>query len=282
MPELPEVQTVVDTLRPAILNRLISAAHLHRGDILTPTGFDLSSSLLGRSVIDLQRRGKKIVFSLDDKNRFYIHLGMTGRIALHPMGASRLPHTHLVLELGSVAMHFTDPRRFGGIWWLRSDESPDDKLGPEPLLIRPTQLAIRLRKTSRAIKNALLDQSLIAGLGNIYVDESLFRAGIHPLRPADKLSDEEIFRLNRAIKATLRKALRHRGSTLRDYFDANGNPGGFAALHAVYDRAGEACLQCSGTILRIVLGGRSTHFCPHCQPRKRRKRRAISAKPARL
>jgi formamidopyrimidine-DNA glycosylase len=138
-------------------------------------------------------------------------------------------------------------------------------MGPEPLTLRPGQLAKRLARTTRAIKNALMDQRVVAGLGNIYVDESLFAAGIHPLAPADRLSTDEVARLNRAIKTTLRRALRHRGSTLRDYMDADGAAGGFQKLHRVYDRAGEKCRTCKTPIDRIILGGRSTHFCPKCQ-----------------
>jgi len=268
MPELPEVQTVVDTLRPAILNKRITKSLLHRPDILRPLGLDLPSHLLGRVFLDISRRGKKIVFQLDDGNRFYIHLGMTGRLTASPTpSANRLPHTHLTIELQNQRIDFRDPRRFGGIWWLGQTGSPDENLGPEPLTIRSPELARRLAKTSRAIKSALLDQSVIAGLGNIYVDESLFRAGIHPLTPANKLKPSQISQLTRAIKSTLRAALQHRGSTLRDYFDANGDPGGFKKLHAVYDRTNEKCRKCKTPIKRIVLGGRSTHFCPRCQSR---------------
>jgi formamidopyrimidine-DNA glycosylase len=172
----------------------------------------------------------------------------------------------LIVRFDKGEIRFRDPRRFGGIWWLGLDESPNGDMGPEPLTIRPAQLAKRLGRTTRAVKSALLDQTVIAGLGNIYVDESLFRAGIHPLRSANTLSKNEISKLNRAIKATLRRALRHRGSTLRDYLDANGEPGAFQKLHAVYDRAGQKCRKCRTLIERVVLGGRSTHFCPTCQP----------------
>ncbi|HZN65914.1 MAG TPA: zinc finger domain-containing protein, partial [Tepidisphaeraceae bacterium] len=130
------------------------------------------------------------------------------------------------------------------------------------------QLARQLARTTRAVKNALMDQRVVAGLGNIYVDESLFAAGIHPLAPADRLTAEQIAQLNRAIKLTLRRALRHRGSTLRDYLDAEGNAGGFQRLHRVYDRAGQPCRSCKSLVERIVLSGRSTHFCSRCQPLK--------------
>jgi formamidopyrimidine-DNA glycosylase len=140
-------------------------------------------------------------------------------------------------------------------------------MGPEPLTIRPAQLARRLSSSHRPIKNALLDQKMIAGLGNIYADEALFRAGIHPTRRASDLTIAEMRKLNRAIKSVLRQALRFKGSTLRDYVDAAGNKGGFQLRHRVYDRDGEPCRSCKMPIERMVLAGRSAHFCPRCQPR---------------
>jgi formamidopyrimidine-DNA glycosylase len=163
-----------------------------------------------------------------------------------------------------MQLRFTDPRRFGGIWWLGLSDC-DTGMGPEPLTITSKQFAALLARTTRPIKNALLDQSLVAGLGNIYVDESLFTAGIHPLTPGNKLTPEQILRLTRAIKSVLRKAINHRGSTLRDYRDADGLEGGFQKLHRVYAREAQPCRRCKTKIERIVLGGRSTHFCPNCQ-----------------
>ena len=269
MPELPEVQTVVTTLRPGVVGRVIRGVTLHRTDILCPPDVDLRALLLGRKVTSVERRGKRIVFTLDDGSRFYIHLGMTGQLTL--VDRRKLPsspaakHTHLELDLGTRHLRFRDPRRFGGVWWL-GDNGADGGMGPEPLTLRPAQLACRLANTKRAIKSALLDQALVAGLGNIYVDESLFLAGIHPLAKGHELTPRQVATLNRAIKATLRRAIRHRGSSLRDYVDAEGTAGGFQKLHRVYDRAGKPCGRCQTPIERFVLGGRSTHFCPTCQP----------------
>ena len=268
MPELPEVQTVVNTLRPAIVGRRVAAVDLRRPDVLLPTGLDLPALLVGKTVAAINRRGKRIVLQLSDGNQFYIHLGMTGRLTMEDIAAPLVPHTHLIVTFAKAPknqLRFRDPRRFGGIWWLGSEKS-DQGMGPEPLTLRSTKLATVLAKTTRAIKNTLLDQKVIAGLGNIYVDESLFHARIHPLVAANKLSPIQISMLNRSIKTILKKALHHRGSTLRDYFDANGNPGGFQKLHAVYDRAAKPCRKCKTPIERFVLGGRSTHFCPKCQP----------------
>jgi formamidopyrimidine-DNA glycosylase len=269
MPELPEVQTVVDTLRPRVAGRKIAQVHLARRDILTPSDARIEQLLTGRTIRDVSRRGKRILFLLDNAERFYIHLGMTGQLSVDSASADVASHTHLRLSLdarGSQELRFVDPRRFGGIWWL-GESSDDDELGPEPLQLRPAQLRRLLSKTKRPIKSALLDQTVVAGLGNIYVDESLFAAGIHPLTPANRLTDAQVARLSRAIKTTLRRALRHRGSTLRNYRDANGDAGNFQNLHRVYGREGEPCRKCRSPIKRIVLGGRSTHLCPTCQRR---------------
>jgi formamidopyrimidine-DNA glycosylase len=276
MPELPEVETVVRTLRPAILGRRISRATLHRTDILTPANVDLRSLLANRVVTQLDRRGKRIVFTLDDANRFYIHLGMSGRLTIESPSEPLLPHTHFVLEItpdsaarsqrsDQIEVRFRDPRRFGGVWWLGDEPAGTENMGPEPLSMRPAQLQKQLMRTARSIKTALLDQTLIAGLGNIYVDESLFTAGIHPARPANSLSGAEVQKLSRSIKQVLRKAINHRGSTLRDYRDANGESGGFQLRHNVYARTDQPCRACKRKIERIVMGGRSTHFCRNCQ-----------------
>ena len=287
MPELPEVQTVVQTLAPGVIGRKITRVRHARADMITPAGFDLARALARRTITGLIRRGKRIVFQLDDSNIFFIHLGMTGRLSVEPHDAQRLIHTHLIVQLDSnphtdgertrgehtsseqtrgEQLRFRDPRRFGEIRWLGC-ESCDEKMGIEPLTMRASQLAAKLTRTTRAIKNALMDQSVVAGLGNIYVDESLFDARLHPLTPADTLSSRQIAQLTTSIKRVLKRAITHRGSTLRDYADANGNAGAFQRLHRVYDRKGKPCPRCKTPIDRIVLGGRSTHFCPQCQRR---------------
>jgi formamidopyrimidine-DNA glycosylase len=269
MPELPEVQTVVSTLQPALTGRRITSVTLGRQDVVTPPNTRLCEWIVGRHIASITRRGKRIVFCLDNAARFYIHLGMSGRLTLAAPGTPLPRHTHFIMRFDASPareLRFTDPRRFGGIWWLGESTSDEEGMGPEPLTLKAKELAGRLAKTARPIKNTLLDQSVIAGLGNIYVDESLYAAGIHPLSSANSLAAEQVGRLNRAIKRILRRAIRHRGSTLRDYRDANGQSGNFQQVHRVYARAGKPCLRCHTPIERIVLGGRSTHFCPHCQP----------------
>jgi formamidopyrimidine-DNA glycosylase len=268
MPELPEVQTVVDTLRPAMVGVAVAAVTVRRPDVVTPTAKELVDGTVGRVVSAVDRRGKRIVVTLADGGRFYVHLGMTGRLTLAEPAAVMRPHTHVVWQLaGGPEVRFFDPRRFGGVWWLGRDGAHDQDMGPEPLGLRAAELLRRLGQTRRAVKVALLDQSVVAGLGNIYVDESLHAAGIHPTTPARLLSAPQVASLNRCVQRVLRKAIRHGGSTLRDYRDANGNAGVFQRLHAVYGRAGQPCRRCRAPVERIVLGGRSTHFCPACQRR---------------
>lgn len=264
MPELPEVQHVVDTLRPHVVGARIDSVRLNRRDIVQPAGFNLRGALSGKSIIDISRRAKRIVFLLDNGQTFYIHLGMTGRLVVIQPDVPKPRHTHLTIDIDRPVIsqiRFTDPRRFGGVFWMNDESS----LGPEPLTISPRELVQRLTKTKRVIKSALLDQKLIAGLGNIYVDESLFDAGIHPERNSNELSPDEIGRLCRSIKRVLKKAIVSGGSSLRDYVDANGNRGSFQKLHRVYGRSGEACVKCRSTIVSKVLGGRTTAFCEKCQ-----------------
>ncbi len=155
MPELPEVQTVVNSLAPALVGRIISRVNLRRADVLSPTGFDFASASVGRVVTGITRRGKRIVFELSDQNRFFIHLGMTGRLVMEPADAPLLPHTHLLIDFDQTQLRFCDPRRFGGIWWLGSSDTSEQNMGPEPLTLRVHQLARQLGRTTRAIKSRL-------------------------------------------------------------------------------------------------------------------------------
>jgi formamidopyrimidine-DNA glycosylase len=266
MPELPEVQVVVDTLRPRIVGRRVLAATLARADVLRPADTDLAALLVGRAVATIDRRAKRIHFSLDTGDRFDIHLGMTGQLTIDPIEQPLKRHTHLMVDLDNGAqLRFVDPRRFGGIRW-HGLNLPIDRVGPEPLTMRSATLARQLATTRRAVKVALLDQGIVAGIGNIYADEALHAAGIHPLTPANALAGQEIERLSRAIKRVLRRAIRAGGSTLRDYVNGRGERGSFQTRHKVYDRAGQPCRGCREPIVRIVLGGRSTCFCAACQP----------------
>lgn len=266
MPELPEVQTVVDTLRPEVVGKRIDHVRWLRDDIVVPATFDLRSALHGAVIKDVSRRAKRIVIELSTGVRFYIHLGMTGQLTVEQADAPLKKHTHFIALLEDGRQwRFVDPRRFGGIHLLEV-ESPDT-IGPEPLTLRPAILAQRLARTRRAIKTALLDQKTIAGIGNIYADESLYAAGIHPLTIASELTPEQVSRLATSIKRVLRRAIRAGGSTLRDYVNGRGERGSFQTRHKVYDRAGKPCPCCKSPIERAVVGGRSTHWCASCQKR---------------
>jgi len=265
MPELPEVQTVVNTLAPLLVGRRIERIVHLRADIVCPVEVDLRLLVTQRFVQSVTRRGKRIVILLDDGNRFFIHLGMTGRLTIESAAAIIRPHSHLILDCDNGRqLRFVDPRRFGGIFWLGQSRG-DEAIGPEPFDLRPAQLLRRLHTTRRAVKTTLLDQRFIAGIGNIYADEALFASGIHPLTLANQVNIEQGRRLNSAIKRILNKAIRHRGSSLQDYVDANGARGSFQTMHKVYDRTGQPCRVCRTPIQRIVVAQRSTHFCPNCQ-----------------
>ncbi|HSI35090.1 MAG: bifunctional DNA-formamidopyrimidine glycosylase/DNA-(apurinic or apyrimidinic site) lyase [Phycisphaerae bacterium] len=271
MPELPEVETVVRGLKPKVTGRTIGRVDLRRADIVSPPGIDLAPLLVGRKIAGIERRAKRIVFTLSDGARFYIHLGMTGQLTVDSPSAPEKPHTHVVIDLTgrpAAQIRFRDPRRFGGIFWLGANDGGETGLGPEPLTLSQGRFVIRVLNTKRAVKVALLDQRLIAGIGNIYADEALFDAGIHPQAMTNELNARQTRALLTSIKKVLRRAIKHRGSTLRDFVDADGESGGYRSRHKVYDRAGEPCPRCKAcAIQRIVLGGRSTCFCPTCQKR---------------
>lgn len=264
MPELPEVQTIVSMIEPAVRNRIIlDVSHL-RTDMVKPADLDWSSVLTGSRILTVKRRAKRIVFTLDSGSQFYIHLGMTGQLRIVSASEPLIPHTHLILHLDApFQLRLVDPRRFGKIVWLGTTN--DDKLGPEPLTLTPKQFMQILARTSRAIKSLLLDQTRIAGIGNIYADEALHRAGIHPRTPSLRLTEAQARILHQAIKRVLQQAIDQGGSTIRDYVNAQGQSGGFQRLHQVYQRAGQPCCRCRTPIQKTILVSRSTYFCPACQ-----------------
>lgn len=272
MPELPEVETIARQLRPVITGAIIEAAVVHRRDVIHGTRRSLAALLAGSRIESVLRRAKRLIVELDRDRRLVFHLGMSGRITLETPDAPVEPHTHFRMRFHRIAqeLRFRDPRRFGGIWYEDPHEcgsSNDRRLGPlgiEPIEAKPRQFRALLG-CSRRIKALLLDQTVIAGLGNIYCDESLHRAGIHPLTPASALTPDESGRLLRAIQSVLRSAIRHNGTTLMDYRMTNGAPGGFQRMHRVYHREGKPCNACGTTIERLVVVGRSSFCCPVCQ-----------------
>jgi formamidopyrimidine-DNA glycosylase len=280
MPELPEVETIVRGLAPLVRGRRIEAVWwsgqgLHLGRKVDVRG--LRAVAVGRAIAGVRRRGKYIVIDVDEGRAggdagagIIIHLGMTGRLRVQPQAATRVPHTHVVLSLGGGdELRFVDARRFG--WVTPGRPTAGDAalaaLGPDPLteLAAPT-LAAALRGARTPIKAFLLDQRRIAGLGNIYVAEALFRVGAHPATPARRLAgraDE----LLAAVRGVLESGIARRGTTLRDYVDVDGARGDNAAALLVYGRQGEPCFQCGTPIRRRLDSGRATFFCPRCQRR---------------
>ena len=270
MPELPEVETVVRTLRPHIIGRTITRAEFH-SRFVTPGDRDaLAVNVANRRIDAIERRGKFIWLQLDE-GHLAIHLGMTGKLlfdGLANFNSSYPLHTYGIFELDADArLFYHDPRQFGRIEFSQKTPPRIAALGPEPLTIPQSDFLTNLKRRPTKIKPLLLNQAFLAGLGNIYVDEALFRAAIHPNTPAAKISRPKATALHQAIIDILRTAIEHRGSSISDYVDADGARGNFQSLHQVYGRDGQPCTDCGATIKRILVAQRGTHFCPKCQRR---------------
>jgi len=274
VPELPEVETIVRGLGRHLPGRTIRGVRLVRDSVIAypePPGFAALAS--GRRIEGIARRGKFILIGLSGGLTLVAHLRMTGQLVYQDDGGAAFPgHTHVILELdGGAVLRFTDPRRFGRLWLVRRGEL--DKvpgladLGVEPLDDAFTEPLFRerLRRRRHRIKALLLDQRFIAGLGNIYTDEALYRAGIHPARRAGDLSARETRALYRAIKSVLAEGITYGGTSVRDYVDASGTEGRFQDRLLVYGRKGLPCPRCGRPIIRTVCAGRGTYYCPHCQ-----------------
>jgi len=290
MPELPEVETIRRQLEARILGLRVTSATLHRRDVLRGSlrGRTIASNasrglLDGGTVVFIVRHGKQLAIEVDDGRIIVVHLGMSGRLLLDDAAAAttgrpRSEHVHATWAFahrsGVVSLAFEDPRRFGGIIAMASRthlEKAWQSLGPDALTLRAEALEPRLRASRRAIKGLLLDQSCVAGIGNIYADEILHRAFIHPMTPARRLAARAEL-LATTTRSVLERAVELGGSTIRDYRTAAGDFGSFQEEHRVYGREGTPCAHClprvSSSIRRITLGGRSTFFCPRCQPRR--------------
>jgi formamidopyrimidine-DNA glycosylase len=275
MPELPEVETIVRQLRngdghtPGLPGRVIDSVTVQwPRHIATPEVPRFRQSMRGRMIRDVDRRGKYLVFPLD-QGTMLIHLKMSGDLAVLPSDepAGRFDHTVFHLQ-GGWDLRFGDARKFGKVFLVEDPASLLAPLGPEPLSPEFTAqvLGARLRSHARALKPLLLDQTFIAGLGNIYADEALHRAKLHPLRRSDHLRDDEVRRLWRGIRAALRSGLRHNGASI-DWVYRGGD---YQNHFRVYQREGEPCPVCRTPIRRIVVAQRGTHYCPTCQRRGRR------------
>ncbi|HEY7353830.1 MAG TPA: bifunctional DNA-formamidopyrimidine glycosylase/DNA-(apurinic or apyrimidinic site) lyase [Terriglobales bacterium] len=270
MPELPEVETIAGGLDRRIAGETVESVWLgSKPEPLKSSAEQISAALGGKTISSVRRAGKHIVFDLTDrtngtagKAQWIVHLGMTGSLRIYPGGADIEKHTHAILGLSSGReLRFIDPRRFGRLSVVGEFRAP----GAEPLQITLNDFISRFHERKTPIKSALLNQKLLSGVGNIYADEALFRAKIRPRRRAASLTRDELRRLHSSLKQVLREAIRAGGSSISDYVDANGDEGFFQLKHRVYGRESKPCRVCTTPIKRIVIAGRSSHYCPHCQ-----------------
>lgn len=262
MPELPEVETIRRSLAPLLVGRRIEAVRF-----LSPLAADrrpaeLSARLAGATILSCERTGKHLLIRLGS-GTLDIHLRMTGKLLWN---ATPGPHARAVVVLDRGCVVFDDVRQFGRMRWRPPGANPP-ALGPDALNLPPAAFAARLRGRRGRIKPLLLNQAVVAGIGNIYADEALFRAGIHPLARVARLGPRRVARLHQAIAAVLEQALEAGGTSVSDYLDARGDPGSFQQRLQVYGRAGEACERCGAPVRRIVVAQRGTHFCAACQRR---------------
>lgn len=261
MPELPEVETVVRSITPHVLGQTIRHASVTSRRVTRGDFRQTVKGLAGATILRIHRRGKQIYFDLDS-GVLYVHLGMTGKLLWNTKPGK---YARAVLEFDSGTLVYDDVRQFGRFELMRKLPEAFERAGPDALSVDFAEFFKRLKRHKGHIKPLLLNQSFIAGVGNIYADESLFAAGLHPRARAARISKKRAEQLHRTILAVLELAIEHRGSSISDYVDAGGEPGDFQQQHNVYGRAGKPCTRCGHAIRRIVLGQRGTHYCPRCQ-----------------
>ncbi|HEY6292356.1 MAG TPA: bifunctional DNA-formamidopyrimidine glycosylase/DNA-(apurinic or apyrimidinic site) lyase [Terriglobia bacterium] len=283
MPELPEVETVRRGLEARVLGHRITAAEVGHAQVIDGPADAFEQDVRG-VIRRLDRKGKAIAIELtaaarparagndaDSPHYLLVRLGMTGQVTVVPRDGPVEPHTHVRLTLeNGEEIRYRDIRRFGRLRYCTAAELEGvfSRLGPDAPSVKPQEFLAALKGRRTPVKNWLLNQGRLAGVGNIYADESLFAARIHPLTEAGRLKRPEALALRRAVEGVLRRAVALQGTSLRDYIDIDGNPGRFATRLKVYQRTGEPCRRCGTKIRRVVIGGRSSHFCPHCQRRK--------------
>jgi formamidopyrimidine-DNA glycosylase len=281
MPELPEVETVVRGLRQSILGRTILSVRLGKTDFIDDP-VALEQHLPGRRIDAIERFGKFMLLRLSgvasaertDQNgdlvpgSLLVHLGMTGQLAPSPGSLPCGTHTHVCLTLDDGReLRYTDARRFGRMAYLTEGPLAEElaAFGADPLEVDAKEFTARIRTRPARVKALLLDQRVLRGVGNIYADESLWRAKIHPARLGIRLSAKQAQKLRTALQDILKKAIAMRGSSISDFLDANGQPGEYQRRHRAYGREGDRCYRCRTLIRRIVVAGRSSYFCPECQ-----------------
>lgn len=271
MPELPEVETVVRALRRPLLGRVIIGVwNDWPRHVAMPSLAELEEGVRRRQITAVLRRGKYLLFLLDDGQTLIVHLKMSGHLAVVPNGTPADKHTHTIFALDNGhELRFRDTRKFGKVYLVEEAATVVGNLGPEPLDegFTAAVLGERLNGRKRPLKPLLLDQTIIAGVGNIYADEALFYAGLHPERRAHTLSVAETAVLHAAIQKVLRLGIEREGASIDTYTKPDGSKGEMQHAVAVFRRTGQPCRQCATPIVRVVLGGRSTHFCPVCQPK---------------
>ncbi len=273
MPELPEVETLRRGLAHSLPGAEVRAVRVRETRLRRPVRTRrLRSRLVGRSILAVRRRSKYLLVDVEGDTHVVVHLGMSGTLELTPATSPLQTHVHVVLELDSgLELRYRDPRRFGLVDVLSTAELMADPsfttLGPEPLsdTWRTTDLVDAARGRRVPVKAFLMDARVVVGVGNIYANEALYRAGVHPRRSAGRIAESRWERVHGAVREVLLEAIENRGTTLRDFHDSAGNDGGNAAALRVYGREGEACGTCARPIRRLVLGGRSTFYCPRCQ-----------------
>lgn len=274
MPELPEVETIRRDLEPELTGRVIDKVVVHQADIVLPPHDPTSfcQRLQGRRIAGVGRRAKYLLFQLDDGSILQVQLRMSGRFALGRGLPDPEEFRHVAacfLLNDGRTLFYDDIRRLGGLRLLERPEweREEERLGPEPLEpgYRAADLGRSLGQTRAPVKNALMDQHRVAGVGNIYASEALFRAGVDPRRPGRELTSDEVKRLHRTLRSVLREALEKAGTSFQNYRAVNGRSGAFQMSLRVYAREGQPCRKCGQTIERIVQAGRSTFYCPSCQ-----------------
>ena len=275
MPELPEVETYVRELEPELCDQQIRRANVYWERIIAePSAQEFARAIVGQRFAHFGRRGKFMLIGLAGANTLIVHLRMTGKLQIVPGALQADKHTHVVFDLeDGRSLHYRDPRKFGRMWLVPDPEPVLRRLGPEPLSVNftPQVLGAKLVGRTASIKALLLDQSIVAGVGNIYADEALYHARIHPALRGGTLEDEEVELLHGAVQMVLQRGIEYRGSSLggsslQNYMRPGGAPGGFQEEHRVFRRTGLPCYRCNTPIERITLSQRSTHFCPTCQP----------------
>jgi formamidopyrimidine-DNA glycosylase len=269
MPELPEVETTRRGIAPHIDQQMLTHAIIRQAKLRYSLPVEQVNSLIGQALVSVERRAKYLLLKFNTST-LIIHLGMSGSLRIVSQEAEWRKHDHWQLEFGSVCLRYHDPRRFG---FLIASESTEQhglitKLGPEPLsdAFSTQYLQSKLAKRKSPIKTTLMNNELVVGIGNIYACESLFLAGIHPLTPCHQLTPAKLRLLHGHIQATLSRAIAQGGSTLRDFLNPDGQPGYFAQTLNVYGRAQQPCYQCDTPIDNLRIGGRSSYYCPQCQP----------------